>query len=768
MPRILTRKSVLAALLIAASMIGLLATEINRRHGEALAGFQARHDDQAKALQHDVDGAFAIIKGLQAAAGSHLAQAEALNAAYLAALGPVADREGYGLVGLAPPQQASGRLNLTGLGSPDAPGLKPELNAALTLEPFFRWVKGVYPETPWVYYLSARRFMVVYPYVPFADFFMDDAFYSMALFQLGQPAVNRDQQPYITPVYEDEAGQGAMVTIGAPVHRDGDFLGIVGFDLTVNALSQALRQHHYAGDLHYLLSTDGAVVARVSDDDSADAVDGAAMNALARSPDRGRLSFHGDGRYRFATGVEGADWVVVSKLETWSVWREALAGSLPMFVFILVLAGGSWLYLRERRYQERAATESALVGERDKLQDMVAVRTRDLAQAKEAAEAGARAKAAFLANMSHEIRTPLNAVLGFAEIGQRESTQQASLVCFHRIINSGELLLRILDDVLDLSAIETGKLAVHAAPFAIAPMIEDAVDMVSREARSKSLMLTVDVDPDMPGWVMGDRVRLQQVLLNLLSNAIKFTDHGSIRVTAAWQQGQLRLGVADTGVGLSQAALARLFTPFEQADASMTRRHGGSGLGLSIANSLVRIMGGTIKASSQSGEGSEFDVVVPLPPANPPVPDTVQDEPGALCLQALRILVTDDDRINRNLLDYLLSREGAEVAFAENGLQAVDAVRSQAGPGFDLVLMDIQMPVMDGYEATRRIRTIAPDLPIVGLTAHVLADEAQQCRLAGMVEHLTKPCQAGTLIGVILQHVAADRRRPDTSTGVPD
>ncbi|MCB1772647.1 MAG: response regulator [Gammaproteobacteria bacterium] len=753
-------KSALAAIVVAASMCGLLAMEVNRRLDTSVADFESRHVAQVRALKHEVDSAFAVVRGLQAAAGSHIDHAEALTSTYAGSLGPVPGTGGYGLSGLPAPMDSAARLNLTGLGPLGSADLARELNVALTLEPFFRWVKGVYPETPWVYYLSARRFMAVYPYIPFADFFMDDAFFAMDLFRLGQPDLNPGREPYITPVYEDEAGQGAMVTFGAPVYLDTAFTGIVGFDLTVRSLSRVLRQHHHEHDVHSVIGPSGEVVARIDDAPerldpagSMDApMDSETLQAVIRASAREQGPFFSEGRYRLGQRIANGGWVVVSERDRWHVWQEALSGSLPLFFFLLAIAGGGALYLRERHFQQRAATEGALRAERDKLQDMVDAKTHDLARSKDAAEAGAQAKAAFLANMSHEIRTPLNAVLGFAEIGQRDSREQTSQLCFHRIINSGELLLRVLDDVLDLSAIDAGKLALHEERFSLPATVADSVEMVAEKARSKSLALTVDIDDAMPRWFRGDRVRLQQILLNLLSNAVKFTDHGAVRVSVAWRDGQVRLDVSDTGSGLSDEDRERLFRPFEQADNSMTRRHGGSGLGLSIAHSLAHLMGGNVQVSSERGQGSSFCVTLPLVPVDKPSDaDVVRPRLEQARLDGLTILVTDDDSVNRSLLDYLLSREGADVLFAENGLQAVKEVRTGHATSLDLVLMDIQMPVMDGYEATQRIGEIAPALPVVGLTAHVLPDDGEKCGRAGMVEHLAKPCDSETLVSTILR-----------------
>ena len=766
-PRRRSQKAGVALALIFVSLCGLLATDFYKRYETELDAFNLRHQSQKQALQGDVEAAIDVIKGLQTTTRSHLEHTGAFKTTYAKQLGPVAGRGGYGLTGLLAPADFDERLNLTGLGSLEAPGLMQELETVLSLEPMLKWVKGVYPETPWVYYLSARRFMAVYPYIPFEDFFMDDEFFGMDLYRLGTPEVNAGGSQYITPVYEDEAGQGLMVTIGAPVYMKDEFAGIVGFDLTLAALSKSIQKLHYRRDVQYLLNEAGEIIAQ------AGLVNPSAENfelvqlekvrpgVLARfqkgSPEE--HSFQHDGKLFHATRLSHTSWALVSERSKLVLIMDAALASLPLLLFLFALAFGVVMFVRERHYQERARTEVSLMQERDKLQSMVEEKTRDLREAKEAAEATTKAKSTFLANMSHEIRTPLNAVLGFARIGQSDSSDSAARTSFERILGSGELLLRVLNDILDFSKIEEGKLTLDDAPFMLVEAIEEARDMLVDQARRKSLSLSLEIDDKVPEWVSGDRFRVQQILLNLMSNAIKYTEHGSIAVVASWQSGNAGLKVADTGIGLTQEQLSRVFMSFEQADSSTIREHGGAGLGLAITYSLVELMGGTLNATSQPGRGSEFSVSIPLPLPLPlplalgSVDTNLQD---SVCetkrLDGSRILAAEDDSINRSLLEHLLSREGAQVIFAENGQEALDEIREHGASAFDLVLMDVQMPVMDGYEATRRIREIASGLPVIGLTAHALVQDEQKCLEAGMLAHITKPCEPDNLVRKILEH----------------
>jgi CheY-like chemotaxis protein/HPt (histidine-containing phosphotransfer) domain-containing protein len=256
----------------------------------------------------------------------------------------------------------------------------------------------------------------------------------------------------------------------------------------------------------------------------------------------------------------------------------------------------------------------------------------------------------------------------------------------------------------------------------------------------------------MPRHVTADPARLRQVLTQLVGNAFTHTAAGSVQVRIAAAAGRLRLSVADTGSGISPDLLGRLFRPFEQADSSTTRKYGGSGLGLAISRDLVRLMGGEISVDSAPGQGSAFTLCLPLPAAEAALPPHAQAAvPAGPRLAHLRVLAAEDVEVNRLILEDLLVHEGAHVTFAEHGRQALERLEEQGASAFDVVLMDVQMPVMDGLEATRRIREIAPGLPVIGLTAHALAEEKQRCLAAGMADHVTKPIDVDELVAAVLK-----------------
>ncbi|WP_374484818.1 PAS domain S-box protein [Zoogloea sp.] len=406
-----------------------------------------------------------------------------------------------------------------------------------------------------------------------------------------------------------------------------------------------------------------------------------------------------------------------------------------------------------RDISERKRTEQELAQYRRNLEQLVDERTTELMLAKQAAEEASRAKSAFLANMSHEIRTPLNGVLGLAQIGFRDSADDAQArQTFKGILDSGKLLLTVINDILDFSKIEAGKLEIEAIPFSVAGLVRDSLQAVSLAASAKKLTLASELS-DLPAACVGDSVRIQQILLNLLSNAVKFTTSGEVRLSVRGDDGQLEFRVSDTGIGISAEALERLFLPFEQADSSTTRRYGGTGLGLAISRRLASLMGGSLTASSVPGQGSTFTLRVPCTESIESVADAgaPPDTPAGDPLSGIRILVAEDNEINRTVIDDMLHGLGADVVLAENGAQAIAAL--DADPSIRLVLMDIQMPVMDGISAARIIHERYPQLPILGQTAHAFREEHERCLAAGMSATLTKPIDMAQLSGAIRQHL---------------
>jgi hypothetical protein len=368
------------------------------------------------------------------------------------------------------------------------------------------------------------------------------------------------------------------------------------------------------------------------------------------------------------------------------------------------------------------------------------------------AEEASVAKSRFLANMSHEIRTPMNAILGFARLLADESLPITARSQARRIENAARSLLGILNDILDVSKIEAGRMELESIPFRPQEVLKGVRDIIEPLTREKGLELVVE-DSGLPEGLRGDPLRLGQVILNLAGNAVKFTPFGRIRIQLSCglptESGvPLRVEVSDTGIGMTPQQAARIFEPFGQADASTTRRFGGTGLGLTITRHLIEMMGGKLALESQPGQGSTFRFQVTLPEASLDSPGV--DDDASPLPPGLRILLVEDFLVNRILAEEVLKRLGARVELAENGAIAVELLE-QSPERCDLVLMDVQMPVMDGLEATRRLKHSprTAGIPIVAMTAGVLETERETCRAAGMVGFVSKPFEIPDLVRTI-------------------
>lgn len=373
-----------------------------------------------------------------------------------------------------------------------------------------------------------------------------------------------------------------------------------------------------------------------------------------------------------------------------------------------------------------------------------------LREAQQQAEAANQSKSAFLATMSHELRTPMNAIIGLTDIVLQSPLEDDQRELLGLVRSSADHLLVLINDILDLSRIEAGKMELHADDCVLREQLEAIASGLMVRAQDKALALTLEVDPAVPQCAHLDMVRLRQVLINLLGNAIKFTDQGGVRLMVHSEAGQLQCCVIDTGIGIAPEKQARIFEAFTQADSSVSRRYGGSGLGLAISSRIINLMGGRLWLESTLGEGSRFCIRVPLQACT-----QVFDEPAAPvavaadALPPLKVLLAEDVATNQMLARLLLEKRGHRVQIAEDGVEAVAAWRAEP---FDLILMDLMMPNLDGMAATRQIREAemgGTRIPIIALTANAMAGDRQLCLTAGMNDHLAKPVNLAELFNAL-------------------
>lgn len=396
--------------------------------------------------------------------------------------------------------------------------------------------------------------------------------------------------------------------------------------------------------------------------------------------------------------------------------------------------------------------------------------------AKREAERAARTKSQFLANMSHEIRTPMNAIIGLSELGMQMRAAPPVDDYLSKIFGTASGLLGIINDLLDFSKIEAGKLHIENVSFDLAALVKRQLDLLAPKAAQKQLALEVRIAKDVPSRVSGDPLRIGQVLANLLSNAIKFTPHGSVNVSISAKdsgngQAVVRFVIKDTGIGISPEHQKLLYQPFTQADGSTTREYGGTGLGLAICKQLVQMMGGEIDCDSTLGHGSTFSFQIQfgVPAATSAAYQSMElampTRPEVLA--GASVLLVEDNPVNQLVAREVLRRAQLQVTVASHGAEAVSIL--QASPdGFDAVLMDVQMPTMDGYEATQRIRKDLKmeSLPIIAMTAHVFDSEKQRCLDAGMNAHIAKPFHSDTVLGVLSRWITRRNRTATPSSSV--
>lgn len=406
---------------------------------------------------------------------------------------------------------------------------------------------------------------------------------------------------------------------------------------------------------------------------------------------------------------------------------SVLAGGAMLFWYIINIIRKQGLLIRQLHISEKKVRESAHIKEN------------------------------FMANMSHEIRTPMNAILGFTNLLQQKKLDEDAAGYVQTIKKSGENLLGIINDILDLSKIEAGMMRIEAAPFSIRGLTHSVEVMFADKSREKNIKLSTQIDEAVPDTLNGDAMRLTQILVNLIGNAIKFTEQGSINIhisNEGIEKDILKTGitVADTGIGINPQKLQQVFGRFQQADDAVTRKYGGTGLGLSIVNDLVKLQNGSIQVQSQPGKGTSFHIMIPYrviangtdEPITKELPAT-----GGFNFKDVVVLVAEDNEVNQNLIKHLFKNWNLQYDLTQNGREAVEKLKNK---NYNLVLMDIQMPEMDGYTATSEIRNVLKnDVPIIAMTAHALAGEKEKCISYGMNEYISKPINIEKLYNLLTQ-----------------
>jgi len=593
----------------------------------------------------------------------------------------------------------------------------------------------------------------------------------------------------LAPLLQDKTGRTLISGCVSPVYVNGQYVGAWGTTLMAGSYLTRMLKDTPKDATSLIVSDSGALVAfpGFNEPDALNPKSVAALEnsyglkgVVAKVRAEGKASGvvdSPDGRMLVAYGrLNGPDWWLLTtfpKAKTEAASLSALTSNVGAKALIVIL-GALILFAMVRRLvigplqaladpQARNKTElswradeigqlaRALRDERLRGDEILAgLEERVLARTAELERANA-AKTDFLANMSHELRTPLNGVIALSSVLAKEQTTERGRQTAELVVASGRLLEQVLTDILDISRIEAGQLPINTAAFNLGDCVETIAALHRASAEAKGLAFEVRIDEAARGWRLGDDIRVTQILSNLLSNAVKFTTEGGVTLSATAEGDDITFRVTDTGVGFSPEFQAKLFSRFEQADGSITRRFGGSGLGLAISASLAELMGGGISATSEPGRGSQFTVVLPLAATETPDLAGPAQEAAHADLAALKVLVAEDHPTNRAVVSLILEPLGVKLTMVEDGKQAVEAVEREA---FDIILMDIQMPVMDGLTAAREIRQLEAALGlartrIVALSANALPEHIAEARAAGMDDHLAKPIRPEGLIALI-------------------
>jgi signal transduction histidine kinase/CheY-like chemotaxis protein/HPt (histidine-containing phosphotransfer) domain-containing protein len=412
----------------------------------------------------------------------------------------------------------------------------------------------------------------------------------------------------------------------------------------------------------------------------------------------------------------------------------------------------------ERLLQEKSAAlyekNTQLSALSESLEKLVAQRTAQMQKARDDALAALQVKSDFIANMSHELRTPMNGVLGVLTLLQEENLneEQAELLAVAQ--SSGKHLLEVINDILDFSKIEANKISIELAPLEVRPYLDELIAPFILQAKQKNIALNCHINNDVEATLLSDKLRLTQIISNLLSNAIKFTHEGAVNLIFSKKEaGQYRIEVRDTGIGISAENINLVFTAFEQADTSITREFGGTGLGMNITKRLVDMLNGDIHIQSELGRGTSFCIDIDMEVVNNTLINKVERDDKINLGRELSLLLVEDHTVNQMIATRLLENWGFSVLLAENGAQALEIAKQQV---FDVILMDLQMPVMGGIQASRLLRErslIAENVPIIAMTAHSTEEHIKECLAAGMQDHISKPLNKEILLSVLQRHL---------------
>lgn len=631
------------------------------------------------------------------------------------------------------------------------------IHMAFALNPLFRQAKRNVPQSTWIYFASKDTFENCYPWASTdsINVFIDPAsFYAADAYALSEPEKNPDRSIYLTKIYVDYAGQGLMVTLGAPVYRDDEFLGMVGLDLTVKTLSDILRDLNLPYLTPMIVNDDYQVIAHPTaitpkDEKPINVVNVMPIvlqDQLDKMMQSKLNSFMAISGYRMLRmDLEGVPWQFFALISNTNLNRTVIFQMMPLGVILLLFLITIHLFLRTWNANQLAKAE---IEQRRKTE-------KNLVKARHEADQANKAKSLFLAKMSHELRTPLNAIMGYARLIQRDSTISSKHRSDLDVINqNGETLLGLINEVLDITKIETGQLELITEVTDLYKLLHDLQSIFNPRAMKKNLDLSFEWDHTyLPQYIQIDAAKLRDVLINLLDNAIKFTSQGGVILSARKDEksNRLHIEVSDSGIGINPEFYDKIFQPFDRGEISSDAAP-GSGLGLSISREYIRLMGGDLKVTSTLGKGSVFSLNVVFEEAKEsdlPAKKPLRKVVGIFDQKRkYKVLIVDDIKSNRDFLVRLFDSIGFSTKDGSNGNDAI-RINNEWAP--DLILIDIRMPGMDGREAIQILRnqTHRSQLRIIAVTASAFQDDIKEFISLGADSAITKPFSESDLFNAI-------------------
>jgi len=531
--------------------------------------------------------------------------------------------------------------------------------------------------------------------------------------------------------------------VNAPVFADGKAVGMLGTSIDLTAFGTEVYSNIDDRIELYLYAKSGKITIA---EDTRLLVDAAYIDGVYENLPTETSAFSRGDKFFVVDYTADLDWYLLACRE---ITLADTFGNDVTLIFCVML-GVLALFVLSANILVRRLADVIDAKERTLLEETLSAERERL---------NSQAKSEFLSRMSHEIRTPMNAVIGMTELALKSGDFQKSKDYMKNVSDSAKRLLGLINDVLDISKIESGKIELSFADFNFDEMLKTCVGNIRAQADAKNINLSVARNYQFDRLINGDELRVSQIIINLLSNAVKFTQNDGIvtvMTDVAEAEGEHRLivSVRDNGIGIAPKNLSKVFESFEQTDASITREYGGSGLGLAICKSLAEIMNGTLTVRSELGQGSVFTLEMPFTFGGKITDETETDTLGAIDLSGRRILLAEDIAVNRLIVTALLEDTGVEIDEAENGAEAVDMAEKNR---YDLILMDMQMPVMDGITATRLIRRFNPDVPILAMTANAFNEDAEKCLNAGMNAHIAKPLDSGLFIKMLVKYTGGVR-----------